>query len=80
MTKDLVILHHGKMEVSSTIERGNTFSITIPINKDAFAEDEIDEAISSEDVLELQAEETGSPNISALSAGHDETEGKKKPV
>lgn len=59
LTKDLVMLHHGKIEVSSTAEQGNTFSITVPVDKEAFAEDEIDEAISSKDILELQAEETG---------------------
>lgn len=80
LTKDLVMLHHGKIEVSSTAEQGNTFSITVPVDREAFAEDEIDEAISSKDILELQAEETGKPEISAFPAENDGTEGKKKPV
>lgn len=80
LTKDLVILHHGKIEVSSTVEHGNTFSILIPINKEAFAEDEIDEAIPSEEILDLSTEESDHPDITGLPTRHYEEGNNKKPV
>ena len=81
LTKDLVMLHHGKIEVSSTVEQGNTFSITIPINKEAFAENEIDEAIvAKEDILELQTDGNSDLYINDLPVERSEDGDKKKPV
>lgn len=75
------MLHHGKIEVSSTVEQGNTFSITIPINKEAFAENEIDEAIvAKEDILELQTDGNSDLYINDLPVERSEDGDKKKPV
>lgn len=43
LTKDLVLLHHGTIQVFSDKEEGNTFVVEIPIGREAFAEDEVDE-------------------------------------
>lgn len=43
LTKDLTILHHGEIKVESNKEIGNTFTVIIPINKEAYSKDEIDE-------------------------------------
>lgn len=45
LTKDLVTLHHGQIEVSSDVAHGNTFTVTIPLGRSAYKEDEIDETI-----------------------------------
>ena len=43
LTRDLVYLHHGTIDCKSELGRGTTFTVTLPINKEAFAPDEIDE-------------------------------------
>lgn len=47
LTKDLVTLHHGTIEVKSQLGQGTTFSVTLPITEDAFSEEEIDKSILS---------------------------------
>lgn len=42
LTKELVALHHGTIEVESRINEGTTFIVTLPIIKDRFTEEEID--------------------------------------
>lgn len=42
LTKELVILHHGTIEVESRINEGTTFVVTLPIAKERFADEEID--------------------------------------
>lgn len=41
LTKMLVELHHGQIEVSSTPEQGSLFTITIPCNRLAYDQEEI---------------------------------------
>lgn len=53
LAKDLVTLHHGNIEVSSTVEDGNTFSIIIPVDKELFPEAEIDDAVRQADIVEV---------------------------
>lgn len=43
LTKDLVLLHHGSIQVFSNQENGNTFVVEIPLSRTAYATDEIDE-------------------------------------
>ena len=43
LTKDLVTLHHGNIHVVSDAETGNTFTVSFPIARDAYANEEIDE-------------------------------------
>lgn len=41
LVNDLVKLHHGKIHCESEEEKGTTFTITFPINKDSYSEAEI---------------------------------------
>lgn len=42
LTRDLVLLHHGKIDCQSNEGKGTTFIVTLPITKAAYGEDEID--------------------------------------
>lgn len=42
LTKDLVQIHKGEIQVTSKIRKGTTFIVTIPISKEAFSEDEFE--------------------------------------
>ena len=42
LTKELVVLHHGRIEVESVVNKGTTFTVTLPIAKENFSEEEID--------------------------------------
>ena len=43
LTRDLVYLHHGSIECDSKVDVGTTFTVTLPINKEAFTPEQIDE-------------------------------------
>jgi CheY-like chemotaxis protein len=43
LTHDLVFLHHGTIRCQSEVGKGTTFIVELPINKEAFRPDEIDE-------------------------------------
>lgn len=47
LTKELVELHHGSIDVSSEVGKGSIFTVIIPIDKEAYEEQEIVD-ISSE--------------------------------
>jgi CheY-like chemotaxis protein/anti-sigma regulatory factor (Ser/Thr protein kinase) len=51
LTRDLVYLHHGSIHCESEQGKGTTFSVTLPINKEAFGPDEIFERPSTEFTL-----------------------------
>lgn len=57
LTKDLVLLHHGTIQVFSDKEEGNTFVVEIPIRREAFDEDEVDENTENVDYAILSADE-----------------------
>ena len=42
LTRDLVQLHHGSIDCKSRKDEGTTFTIILPIRKDAFLQEEID--------------------------------------
>jgi len=46
LTRDLVYLHNGTIQCDSEIGRGTTFNIDIPINKESFTKEQIDETRS----------------------------------
>ena len=41
LTKDLVELHHGTINVESGLGKGSTFTVDLPIHKDSYQEDEL---------------------------------------
>ena len=43
LTHDLVYLHHGTIRCESEVGKGTTFIVTLPINKEAFQPEQIDE-------------------------------------
>ena len=43
LTRDLVYLHRGNIECESEVGKGTTFTVTLPINKEAFEPEQIDE-------------------------------------
>lgn len=43
LTKDLVTLHHGDIHVTSNPEFGNTFTVSLPIVREAYTQEEIEE-------------------------------------
>ena len=42
LTRNLVVLHHGKIDCQSREGEGTTFTVTFPITRTAYSEDEID--------------------------------------
>ncbi|MCD8235711.1 MAG: response regulator [Prevotellaceae bacterium] len=44
LTKDLVNLHHGTINVESKENEGSTFTVTLPIERSFFTEEEIDDS------------------------------------
>ena len=44
LTRDLVYLHGGNIECESEEDKGTTFTVTIPINKESFQPSQIDES------------------------------------
>ena len=47
LTKDLVELHHGTIEVVSAEGEGTTFTVRIPVCRDAFPDSEIDSTMTT---------------------------------
>ncbi|MCW3805500.1 ATP-binding protein [Plebeiibacterium marinum] len=50
LCKDLIEIHHGSISVKSTVNKGTTFNITIPINKGSYSPAER----STESIIEIQ--------------------------
>ena len=48
LVKDLVTLHKGTIEVSSTQERGNVFSVSFPVGEESYTDEEIGKETSSD--------------------------------
>lgn len=45
LTKDLVNIHHGEIRINSDAVTGNTFVVWLPVDRSAYAEDEIDDSL-----------------------------------
>ncbi len=48
LTKDLVNLHHGNISVHCDKETGNTFWVRLPVARDAYSADEVDDSLGIE--------------------------------
>ncbi len=60
LVRDLVMLHHGSIEVESEEGKGTAFIVTFPIERTAYSEEEIDDTlpiISEEENLPMATEE-----------------------
>lgn len=71
LTKDLVLLHHGTIQVFSNKEDGNTFVVTIPVFPASYSSDEIDESNENVDYsvfLSDEEEDEHEQNTSLASA------------
>ncbi len=44
LTRELVFLHGGNIEYESEVNKGTTFTVTLPISKEAFSKEQIDES------------------------------------
>lgn len=44
LVKDLTTLHHGTVAVESELGKGSTFTVTLPVNREAFSEEEIEDS------------------------------------
>ena len=73
LTKDLVTLHGGTIAVDSELTKGTTFVITIPINRNAFKAEQIDEAEVDDMNIGIIAEHNVNENIA-----HDKTDANGK--
>lgn len=70
LTKDLVNLHHGTIDVQSKENEGSTFTVTLPIERSFFTEEEIDDSpqyIEEESLYEKNSSTTAN-NPSNLQA------------
>lgn len=70
LTRDLVILHKGTIDVASEPEKGTVFTVTIPIVREAYSDEEVDESLMiavSAPVVSEKQEEPDSPVPSAKS-------------
>lgn len=57
LTKDLVTLHHGTISVNSDAETGNTFTVSLPVGRGAYTDEETDpEAAVPNDAADAPAE------------------------
>lgn len=54
LVKELVTLHHAKIQVDSKLGKGTTFTIVLPINRESYGDDEMAKHENEADKLELQ--------------------------
>lgn len=72
LTKDLVLLHHGTIQVFSNKEEGNTFVVEIPLSLSSYSPDEIDESTENVDYPVLvPSEEEGEDEQCVSIAGEE---------
>lgn len=81
LIKDLTLLHHGQIKVESDKEKGNTFTVLIPINKDAYSKNEIDEETESYENIEsnMLQDKTDDLPVNAIQTCQNNAPDKEKP-
>jgi len=57
LTHDLVVLHHGRIDCQSQEGTGTTFTVTLPISKDAYTAEEIDMTADNKAIDDRQIEQ-----------------------
>lgn len=67
LVKDLVTLHHGSVSVESERGKGSTFTVTLPINMEAYQPQEIDDTTSLMFAHD-EAQETATTKVSDKAA------------
>ena len=71
LTKELIDLHRGKIEVNSTSTEGTTFTVTLPIGEDAYAESE--RIMTDHDAVSMVAAEQQAPVQPGVPEEHKKT-------
>ena len=73
LTRDLVHLHHGEISFESEEGVGTTFTITLPIDKASFSEEEIDDQYTvtpseneSTELTEMSDKEDNAPSVQTM--------------
>ena len=71
LTKELIDLHRGKIEVNSTSDEGTTITVTLPIGEDAYAESE--RIMTGHNAVGMAAVEQQAPVQSGVQEEHKKT-------
>lgn len=73
LTKDLVTIHRGDIRVSSDAAAGNTFTVWLPAERQAYQEDEIDDSLQATNtpLLSEKGEYADQPVVEELVAEED---------
>ena len=66
IVKELVELHHGRIRIDSELGAGTTFTVTIPVDRESYAENEIS-GIERSNLLLSSYEEVKNPGIKSES-------------
>ncbi len=73
LVNDLVRLHHGKIKCDSEVGKGTTFTITLPINKESYTEEEMlktEKSLSATDSIIMP---NASKSEEAMASSQDNT-------
>jgi DNA-binding response OmpR family regulator len=73
LTKELVELHHGTIEVHSLLGQGTSFVVNIPIDKVSYTPEELKEVIVGQEPDVVRLEEEGDGNINGRVKQTDDT-------
>jgi len=74
LTRDLVLLHHGKIDCQSEEGVGTTFTVTLPIDRKHFSEEEIDMTADHRQTDNQQIEHVGNADFIDI----NDTDGEEK--
>ncbi len=78
LVNDLVKLHHGHIHCESQENKGTTFTITLPINKDSYSEQEISEENITGNPKAAILDMPTNMEISATSEGSKQTDSQEE--
>ncbi|MFZ5518917.1 MAG: two-component regulator propeller domain-containing protein [Candidatus Zhuqueibacterota bacterium] len=55
LVKELVTLHHGSVAVASVEKQGSTFTVLLPLGREAFDQDEISDSVAPTELMDTPA-------------------------